>query len=104
MLLMEDIGLLLEIRENVLNSFKSNFFSMENLRPKQTPNATPNTQTNKNAVIDTSQFRWNKNCIKEIRNDEGTENRKMFSKYSKYQILSFLFKDLPRPIRLKIIE
>ena len=54
---MEDIGLLLEIRENVLNSFKSNFFSMENLRPKQTPNATPNTQTNKNAVIDTSQFR-----------------------------------------------
>ena len=43
MLFMEDIGLLLEITENVLNSFKSNFFSMENLRPKQTPTATPNT-------------------------------------------------------------
>ena len=96
---LENVRILLEVRENVLNSFRSNVFPLTNSTPGPTPNPTPNPpvhykpkQTRARSripKIEIYPFKLNEAFANEIRNDEGNINTETLREYFWYQNPSF---------------
>ena len=81
----ENVILLLDAREKVVNSFKSNLFPTENSAPDPIPNPAPHPPVfylPKQAIslpkIKISPFKLNENFLCEIRNDEENINSELF--------------------------
>ena len=96
---LENVRILLEARENVLNSFRSNVFPLTSSTPGPTPNPTPNPpvlykpkQTRARSripKIEIYPFKLNEAFVNEIRNDEGNINTETLREYFWYQNPSF---------------
>ena len=89
---LEKVRILIEARENVLNSLKSNVFPIESSTPDPTPDPThdptldptlnpsvfypPKQRTVRNRIpkVEISPFMLNRNFVNEIRNDEENKN------------------------------
>ena len=104
---LETVRFLLEAREIVLNNFKSNVFSIENLTPdptfnlplSYTPKHTRACSKKRNVKI--SPFRMNEDFANEIRNDEENINSQIFREYFVYQNPSLLAKVLIKANQVK---
>ena len=109
--ILENVRVLLEVREIVLNSFKSNLFPLEEITPDPTPDLTTDLpvfytpkQTREQSSISKikiSPFKLSENFIDEIRDEEKYINNEIFKAYFEYQNPLFLVKDLLKANQVK---